>query len=64
MKLTFYSTKSISIDNLLSELDRVPWNTLEIFNVPNEALEQCYCLFNNILDKHMPVKTCQVKIQH
>ena len=25
-----------------------------MFNDPNEALEQWYCLFNNVLGKHMP----------
>ena len=62
--ITFRSTKNISIDNFLSDLDRVPWNTLEMFNDPNEALEQWYCLFNNVLDIHMPFKTRRVKIQH
>ena len=40
--ITFRSTKNVSIDNFLSDLDRVPWNTLEMFNDPNEALEQWY----------------------
>ena len=62
--ITFRSTKNISIDNFLSDLDRVPWNTLEMFNDPNEALEQWYCLFNSVLDIHMPFKTRRVKIQH
>ena len=35
-----------------------------MFNDPNEALEQWYCLFNNVLDIHMPFKTRRVKIQH
>ena len=30
--ITFRSTKNISFDNFLSDLDRVPWNTLEMFN--------------------------------
>ena len=62
--ITFRWTKNISIDNFLSDLDRVPWNTLEMFNDPNEALEQWYCLFYNVLDIHMPFKTRRVKIQH
>ena len=35
-----------------------------MFNDPNEALEQWYCLFNNVLGKNMPFKTRRVKIQH
>ena len=62
--ITFRSSKNFSIDNFLSDLDRVPWNTLEMFNDPNKALEQWYCLFNNVLDIHMPFKTRRVKIQH
>ena len=62
--ITFRSTKNISVDNFLSDLDRVPWNTLEMFNDPNEALEQWYCLFNNVLDIHMPFKARRGKIQH
>ena len=60
--ITFRSTKNISVENILSDLDRVPWNTLEMFNDPNEALEQWYCLFNNVLDIHMAFKTRRVKI--
>ena len=52
--ITFRSTKNISVDSFLSDLGRVPWNTLEMFNDPNEALEQWYHLFNNELDMHMP----------
>ena len=44
--------------------DRVLWNTLEMFNDPNEALEQWYCLLNNVLGIHLPFKTRRVKIQH
>ena len=62
--ITFRSTKNISFDNFLSDLDRVPWNTLEMFNDRNEALEQWYCLFYNVLDIHMHFKTRRVKIQH
>ena len=54
--ITFRLTKNISIDNFLSALDRVPWNTLEMFNDPSEALEQWYCLFNNVL-----IYTCLLK---
>ena len=39
--ITFRSTKNIPVDSFLSHLDCVPWNTLEMFNDPNEALEQC-----------------------
>ena len=35
-----------------------------MFNNPNEALEQWYCSFNNVLDIHMPFKTRRVNIQH
>ena len=35
--ITFRSTKNTFVDYFLSDLDRVPWNTLEMFN---EALEQ------------------------
>ena len=34
-----------------------------MFDDPNEALEQWYCLFNNVLGIHMPFKTRRVKIQ-
>ena len=60
----FRSTKNISVDNFLVDLDCVAWNTLEMFNDPNEALEQWYCLFNNVLDIHVPFMTCRFKIQH
>ena len=33
-------------------------------NEPNEAIEQWYCLFNNVLDIQMPFKARRVKIQH
>ena len=48
----------------LSDLDRIPWKTLERFDNPNEAFEQWYCSFNNVLEIHMPFKTRRVKIQH
>ena len=35
-----------------------------MFNDPNKALGQWYCLFNNVLDMHMPLKTRRIKIQH
>ena len=47
--ITFRSTKNISVDSFLSDLGRVPWNTLEMFNDPNQALEQWYCLFKVVL---------------
>ena len=61
--ITFLSTKTISVDGFLSDLDRVPWNTLEMFNDPNEAFEQWYCLVNKVFDIRMPFKTRRVKIQ-
>lgn len=44
----------------LSDLDRIPWKTLERFDNPNEAFEQWYCSFNNVLEIHMPFKTRRV----
>lgn len=61
---TFCLTKNISMNKFFSGLDFVPWNTLEIFNDPNETLGQWHCLFYRVLDIHMLFKTPWVKIQH
>ena len=42
----------------------IPWNTLDMFSDPNDALEQWYALFNSILDTHVPFKKRRVKILH
>ena len=53
--------KTLSIDTFLNDLSCAPWNTLEMFRDPNDALAQWYSLFNNILDSHAPFKACPVK---
>ncbi|XP_068723783.1 uncharacterized protein [Montipora capricornis] len=55
------SRKSLSIDAFIDDLSCAPWNTLEVFNDPSEAIEQWYLLFNDVLDTHAPVKSRCVK---
>ena len=64
IRLLLFARPKTFLLTILSDLDRVPWNTLEMFNDPSEALEQWYCLFNNVIDIHMPFNTRRIKIQH
>ena len=56
-------TTKLSFFSFAHYLPVKPWS-LEMFNDPNKALGQWYCLFNNVLGMHMPFKTRRVKIQH
>ena len=58
-----HDTTKLSFFSFAHYLPVKPWS-LETFNDPNEALEQWYCLCNNVLGKHMPFKTRRVKIKH
>ena len=61
--ISFRSSKNLNVENLLSDLDCIPWNTLDMFTDVNEALEHWYCLFNGVLNTHLPIKTRRVKRQ-
>ena len=65
IRLLFFARPKTSLLTMfLSDLDRISWKTLERFDNHNEAFEQWYCSFNNVLEIHMPFKTRRVKIQH
>lgn len=62
--ILFRSLRNFSVDKFLSDLQCIPWNTLDMFTDPNDTLEQWYCLFNNVLNLHAPFKKRRVKRQY
>lgn len=58
---TFRPLRNFMADSFVNDLRCVPWNSLDMFTDPNDALDQWYCLFRDVLNLHAPVKQRRVK---
>ncbi|EDO35533.1 predicted protein [Nematostella vectensis] len=59
--LRFRSRKNFCIESFMHDLSLVPWSTLDIYDDVNDALDQWYKLFNDILTVHAPIKEHRIK---
>ena len=55
--ITTRSFKNYSSSKFLKDVATSPWSVLEIFDDPDDKLFAFNVLFNDVLDKHAPVKT-------
>lgn len=60
--ITYKSNKNFNKREFLSDLESQPWNTLEIFDDPNDALDLFSKHFLDTLNRHAPLKTKRVKL--
>ncbi|XP_048581135.1 uncharacterized protein LOC125561258 [Nematostella vectensis] len=59
--LRFRSRKNFCTESFMHDLSLVPWSTLDIYDDVNDALDQWYKLFNDILTVHAPIKEHRIK---
>ena len=52
--------KNVNIDALLADLSRVPWNIMEVFNDVHDASDTWQLLFDDVINKHCPLKKIRV----
>ena len=53
--------KNYSPSEFLKDIATLPWSVLEIFDDPGDKLFAFNVLFNDVLDKHAPVKTIRIR---
>ena len=59
--ITTRSFKNYSSSEFLKDVATSPWSVLEIFDDPDDKLFAFNVLFNDVLDKHAPVKTIRIR---
>ena len=61
--ISYRSTKHFHLDTFMGDLFNAPWNDINKFTSPDDALALWNNIFNTILNKHMPIKQKRVKHQ-
>ena len=62
--ITYRSFKTFNEENFIADLRNIPWDTIKIFDDPNDALDAWTYLFIDIVDQHIPVKKHRVKYKN
>ena len=55
--ISYRSFKNFSEENFINYLRIIPWDTVKIFDDPNDALDTWTDLFLNVVDIYIPFKT-------
>jgi hypothetical protein len=50
-------------ETFCKDLSQIPWDTIDIFDDVDNALEAWYNLFLDVIDKHLPLREKRVKKQ-
>ena len=58
---TIRSFKNYSSERFNNDITRAPWSVLETFDDPDDKLHAFNLLFNEILDRHAPLKTIRLR---
>ena len=61
MFMTIRSFKNYSLERFNNNITRAPWSVLETFDDPHDKLHAFNLLFNEILDRHAPLKTIRLR---
>jgi len=59
--ITYRSLKKFNEENFKNDLMCIPWDVIKVFDDVNDALDSWYTLFNEVLDRHVPIKRQRVK---
>jgi len=59
--ITYRSYKDFDQKAFLEDLQQCPWHQLDDLNHVDETLDKWYELFNNVINKHLPLKNKRVK---
>ena len=59
--ISYRSFKNFNEANFSNDLKLIPWDTVKIFDDPNDALATWSHLFLEVVDKHIPIKQHRVK---
>lgn len=59
--ISYRSFKNFNEENFINDLKLIPWDTVKIFDDPNDALDTWSHLFLEVVDKHIPIKQHRVK---
>ena len=54
--ITYRSFKTFNEENFIADLRNIPWDTIKIFDDPNDELDAWTYLFIDIVDQRIPVK--------
>jgi hypothetical protein len=55
--------KNFNEEAFCKDLSQIPWDTIDIFDYVDNALEAWYNLFLDMIDKHLPLREKRVKKQ-
>ena len=50
-----------SLERFNNDITKVPWSVLETFDDPDDKLHAFNLLFNEVLDRHAPLKTIRLR---
>ena len=59
--MTIRSFKNYSSERFNNDITKVPWSVLETFDDPEDKLHAFNLLFNEVLDRHAPLKTIRLR---
>ena len=59
--ISYHSFKNFNEENFINDLRIIPWDTVKIFDDPNDALDTWTDLFLKVVDKHIPLRQHRVK---
>lgn len=59
--ISYRSFKTFNEENFIKDLRNIPWDTVKIFDDPNDALDAWNYLFIDVVDQHIPIKKHRVK---
>ena len=59
--MTVRSFKGYAADRFYKDMSKVPWSLLDIFDDAEDKLYAFNLVFNDILDKHAPIKMMKIR---
>lgn len=59
--ITYRSTKTFDKEMFRQDIQNAPWDTIQSINDPSLALFKWYDIYNEIIDKHTPIRKKRVK---
>ena len=59
--ISYRSFKNFNEHNFINDLKSTPWDVIKVFDDTNDIVETWSSLFNDIVDKHLPLKKHRVK---
>jgi hypothetical protein len=59
--IIYRSFKNVNESELLKSLNETPWDSAFVFEDVDDIVDAWYCLFNEVVNIHMPLKKKRVK---